>query len=120
MTSAKSMDNRKQTRYVQIGRVDIPELCTISGILDDISLTGIKMHFPYTISLDLENEYKIKVTLSNFLEEEPLQLLCKPVWVRDDENETQIGFQNLYSPDEVHLKKIILNLKHLNDFPEIK
>ncbi|MBR5646634.1 MAG: PilZ domain-containing protein [Treponema sp.] len=116
----ENFEKRKDIRFPQIGRVDISEISSMPGILDDISLSGLKMHFPYSISLNLEKEYKLKVLLSNFSDNSPLQLLSRPVWLREDENETQIGFQNLYSPDDSRLKDYIAELKKQNEFPEIK
>lgn len=114
-------ENRQNIRYSEIGRVDAPEICALNGVLDDISATGCKIHFPCPVVLDIENEYKLKITLSRASDEPPLQLLCKPMWVNEIGGSTQIGFQNLYSPDENRLHEFISYLHQLSqdDNPEI-
>ena len=60
-------ENRQDTRYVEIGRVVAPEICALNGILDDISLTGCKIHFPCILDVNLDNEYNLKISLSDLL-----------------------------------------------------
>lgn len=114
-------ENRQDTRYVEIGRVIAPEICALNGILDDISLTGCKIHFPCILDVNLDNEYNLKISLSRSPEDTPLQLLCKPIWVKQGAGDTYIGMQNLYSPDESRLKDFIDFLEQLStdDLPDI-
>lgn len=116
-----SEENRQDIRYCEIGRVIAPEICALNGILDDISITGCKIHFPCIFELNHDNEYNIKITLSRSPEDTPLQLLCKPIWVKHGAGDTYIGMQNLYSPDENRLKEFIDFLEQLNtdDLPDI-
>lgn len=115
------VENRQNIRYKELGRVFSTELCALSGILDDISIDGCKVHFPVPVVADLENEYKLKIQLSRASDEAPLQLLCKPIWVNDNGGITYLGFQILYSPDDMHLRETIASLEQLskNDEPEI-
>ncbi len=108
-------ENRQNFRYPEIGRITAPELCALPGILDNISNTGCKVHFPVSVVVDLEAEYMIKVTLSRSFEENPLQLMCKPMWVNEDKGNTQIGFQILYSPDDARLREFISFLQEMNE-----
>ncbi|MBP5568887.1 MAG: PilZ domain-containing protein [Treponema sp.] len=113
-------ENRQETRYQEIGRVDAPEICALNGILDDISDTGCKVHFSCPVKVSLENEYNLKFTLSSYSEEPPLQLVCKPMWVKKENTETQIGFKYLFSPDDSRLHEIINHLEEMeDDSPEI-
>ncbi|MCQ2590508.1 MAG: PilZ domain-containing protein [Treponema sp.] len=114
-------DNRQDTRYCEIGRVIAPELCALNGILDDISLTGCKIHFPCIFQVNLDEEYNLKIALSRSPEDEPLQLLCRPIWIQHGATDTYIGMQNMYSPDENRLKGFIDFLEQLdtNDIPDI-
>ena len=91
-------ENRQVTRYKEIGQVVCPQLCAISGILDDISLTGCKIHFPCPVVVDLENEYELELSVSHSSEEEPLHLLCQPQWCNETSGTTQIGLKVLFSP----------------------
>lgn len=108
-----SEENRQDTRYQEIGRVDAPEICALNGILDDISETGCKVHFPCSVKVNPENEYTLKFTLSRYPEQAPLVLICKPVWINEEETETQIGFQHLFSPDEARLHEYISHLEEI-------
>lgn len=116
-----SEENRQNTRYSEIGRVVAPEICPLNGVLDDISLTGCKVHFPCIAELNYEDEYNIQILFSRSPEDEPLQLLCQPIWVKHEGGATEIGFSYMYSPDENRLKEFISYLENLSDddLPEI-
>ena len=114
-------ENRQNTRYPELGRVFSNELCALPGILDDISLDGCRVHFPVPVVADLENEYKLKVQLSRASDESPLQLLCRPIWVNNNGGTSYLGFQIMYSPDDMRLRATIAELERLSkaDVPEI-
>ena len=52
-------ENREAERYDDMGKVNCPELCALSGNLINISKTGLMVHFPVPVSVDIEaqNEY---------------------------------------------------------------
>lgn len=108
-------ENRQDIRYQEIGRVNAPEICVLPGILDNISSNGCKVHFPMSVTVDLENEYMIKISLSRSPEDGPLQLMCKPMWVSEVGSTTQIGFSILFSPDENRLHTFINYLQKISD-----
>ena len=107
-------ENRQHERYSEIGRVSVSELCSLPGILIDISVAGCKIRLPFIISVDMDKEYEVFITLSRVPEEAPLHLLCKPRWVQDYEESTEIGFMNIYSPDNNRLKEFIEHIKDLD------
>ena len=113
-----SEENIRNHRYPEIGRVIAPELCALPGILDNISYDGCKIHFPVSVVVDLDTEYMIKIALTRSLEESPLQLMCKPMWVTEDKGVTQIGLQILYSPDDARLREFISYLQEMGDDEE--
>lgn len=115
-------DNRQNIRYSEIGPVFAPEICALSGVLDDISTNGCRLHFPVPVVVDLEKEYLIKIQFSRLFGEEPLQLMCKPMWISEKEGTTQIGFTILFSPDEMRFQEYITHLDKLNEdnMPEIE
>ena len=104
-------ENRQVTRYKEIGQVVSPELCAISGILDDISLTGCKIHFPCPVIVDMENEYELEISVSRGPDETPLHLMCQPQWSNEENGITQIGLKVLFSPDANKLKELIAFLE---------
>ena len=61
----------------------------------------------------------IKITLSRSVEDTPLQLMCKPMWVTENQGSTQIGFQILYSPDDARLREFISYLQEMGDDDEL-
>ena len=109
------IENRQNPRYPEIGRINAPELCALPGILDNISLSGCKIHFPVSVVVDLDSEYMIKISLSRSIEEAPLQLMCKPMWVKENQGTTQIGLQILYSPDDARLREFVNYLQAMGD-----
>lgn len=108
-------ENRRNPRYPEIGRVNAPELCALPGILDNISLSGCKIHFPVSVVVDLDTEYMIKISLTRSLEDAPLQLMCKPMWVTEDKGNTQVGLEILYSPDDARLREFVSFLEEMNE-----
>ena len=108
------IENRQFPRYPELGRVFSPELCALPGILDDISIEGCRIHFPIPVVVELENEYKLKIQLSRTPDEPPLQLLCRPVWANDSGGITMLGFQILYSPDDLRLREVISELDRIS------
>ncbi|MBO4639227.1 MAG: PilZ domain-containing protein [Treponema sp.] len=108
-------ENRQSQRYPEIGRIIAPELCALPGILDNISFTGCKIHFPVSVVVDLDSEYMIKVTLSRSIDVVPLQLMCKPMWVKENQGVTSIGLQILYSPDDARLREFITYLQEMGE-----
>ena len=75
-------------------------------MLDDISIKGCKVHFPVPVSLDMENQYKLSITLPQ-QGTRPFRLLCNPQWQRINDSETEIGFRFLRSPDTPRLASYI-------------
>ncbi len=104
-------ENRQNVRYEDIGRVDATEICTLPGVLNDISLTGCKVHFPIPVTIDMENDFELKVKPAQKSSEEPLVLICHPQWVKQNDGETEIGFSILRSPDTPQLASYIEELK---------
>lgn len=111
-------ENRQEARYKEIGRIIAPEICSLTGILDDISSTGCKVHYPFPVVVELENEYEIKIAPTRTHDETPLKLICVPQWVNEKDGNTHIGFKILYSPDAARLAEFISYLEHLNDDQE--
>lgn len=109
-----AQENRQSTRYTEIGRVNAPEICAISGILDDISAEGCKIHYSFPVVLDLENEYELKISPLHNSDETPLNLICIPQWVNEKDGNTFIGFKITYSPDANRLSDFIKYLKNLS------
>lgn len=100
-------DQRKNVRFNDFGRAECAEICPVAGVLDDISLTGCKIHYDTPISIDMENDYEIHLRLSR-LPAGSLLMLCHPQWQRQDEDgSTEVGFVFLHSPDTSALETYI-------------
>ncbi|MBP3708961.1 MAG: PilZ domain-containing protein [Treponema sp.] len=94
--------HRKSVRFDDIGKIEAPQICALPGVLDNISRDGCKVRFPFSVVVDLENEYELKVTPAQKAGEnihEPFTVLCRPRWVRDESGTTEIGFSILHSPE---------------------
>lgn len=114
----QNTENRVETRFKEIGRIVAPEICSLTGILDDISSTGCQIHYPFPVVVDLENEYEIKIAPTRTHDEAPLNLICLPQWVNEKEGATHIGFKILYSPDATRLTEFINFLQQISDDQE--
>lgn len=109
-----SQENRQSARYQEIGKVTSPELCSLPGVLDDISSTGCKIHYSFPVVADLETEYELKISPLHNSDEQPLNLICIPQWINEIEGETYIGFKILYSPDANRLNEFITYLQDIS------
>lgn len=102
--------NRKSPRFEDFGKVECKEICPVCGSLDDISLTGCRLHFDAPISVNMENDYKIHLRLSRNSAAN-LLLLAHPQWKKENENGGgEIGFLFLHSPDTSKLESYIKEL----------
>ena len=114
-------ENRLHTRYEEIGRITAPEICALPGILDDISLSGCKVHYSFPVVVDLENEYDVRISPLHGSNSSPLNLICSPQWVNETGGNTYIGFKIHYSPDAHKLEQFIKYLESISkdDLPDI-
>jgi len=108
------IENRIDTRYDEIARIIAPDICVLPGVLDNISSTGCKVHFPIKTSADLENEYELKLISSRIGFDTPLKLMTVPQWIKENDDSTEIGFKILYSPDATRLQDFISYLDELS------
>lgn len=110
---------RTQERYEDFGRVVCPAICIVNGVLNDISKSGCKVHFDAPITIDLENDYEVRVRLSHSAQE-PLLLMFHPQWVKENGNTADVGFSILRSPDTMRLQEYVRALhEELNEPDEI-
>lgn len=109
--SVMAKEHRKEERFDDYGHVDAGELCTLPGVLDDISLKGCKVRFPIPVAIDMENDYHLNISLPHRNAATSLRLLCHPQWKQMSENGTQIGFSFLRSMDTPLLKDYIRSLE---------
>ena len=110
-------EKRHNPRYKEIGKVVSSELCALPGILDDISISGCKIHYAYPVVVDLDSEYDLELLPARHFDNQPLRLRCKPHWVNETENCTFIGFEILYSPDAHRLSAFINQLENAEQDP---
>lgn len=99
-------EERLSHRFEDIGRFLSPELCALPGTLENISREGCKIHYSFPVSVDLNNDYEVKITFSR-VANESFSLICRPCWIQNLENGTDIGFQILPSTDFMRLAKYI-------------
>ncbi|MCR5217366.1 PilZ domain-containing protein [Treponema sp.] len=105
-------EHRTDERFDEVGRVTADGICAYPGMLDDISASGCKMHFPVNTLVDMEKDYNVKINLSHTGIVEQLELVVHPQWKKDESNETYIGFRILRSPDTPLLNEYIHHMKN--------
>lgn len=102
--------DRLSERFKDIGRFYSEEVCALPGVLEDISKEGCKIHYSLPVSVDMENDYEAKITFARSANES-FVLLCHPQWIKEDGDDTDIGFKILPSTDFSRLAKYIEKLK---------
>lgn len=110
---------RKAVRFSEIARVECHELCALPGVLDDISSSGCRAHFPGVVTVDLESESEIELSIrfSNPDLPQVLQLVVVPTRIvkHPEESETEVGFKIMRSPDTPLLKEYIGKLQEKSE-----
>ncbi len=107
-------NHRIDERVTDFGRVEAHDLCSFPGVLDDISASGCKVHFPVPLCIDMENEYNLKIKLSG-CDSQPLKLICLPRWKKLNESQTEVGFSFLRSPDTNKLESYISKMLNTDE-----
>ncbi len=107
-------EKRNSTRFKEIGKITSQELCALPGILDDISASGLKVHYAFPVVVDLENEYELKISPFHGSNTTPMNLICTPQWVKEHGGNTFIGFSIQYSPDAHKLQHFIKHLESIS------
>ncbi|MCR5607117.1 MAG: PilZ domain-containing protein [Treponema sp.] len=101
-------ETRKNVRFSDIGRVEAFGICELPGILEDISLTGCKVHFPIPVKVDMDLEYELKIYPSRKCASgHDFVLICQPRWINGEGEDSSIGFSILHSPGTQQLKSYI-------------
>lgn len=100
-------NKREQQRYDDFTRVHITELCSLPGILENISLTGCRIKFPVPFMVHEDKEYKIVVSPVQKTGLMSFTLLGTTKWCCDYKGYTKIGFHFLHSPGLGLLKKYL-------------
>ncbi len=103
---------RKAERFADFGRIENSEICIVSGVLEDISTSGIKVSYSVPPSIDMDKEYEVSVRLSR-VADAPLKLIVKPVRICNDNDsgKTYVGFSILHSKDSARLCDYLSLLK---------
>ncbi|MBO5100427.1 MAG: PilZ domain-containing protein [Treponema sp.] len=104
-----SSNLRKNIRFEDFGKVECSEICLVAGVLDDISVSGCKVHFDAPVTINMEDDYELKIRLSR-INLDPFILLCHPQWQKEDNGTTEVGFSILHSLDTSRLESYIEQL----------
>lgn len=113
-------ERRREARYPEIGHISCSQICALPGVLEDISASGCRAHFPNPVFTEEEQEYAVRLTFSRQGIVHGLELVCIPQWKKESGSETEIGFKILRSPDSPLLSSFIESLqKQSNDSPDV-
>ena len=100
-------ENREAVRFSEMGRAECPKICALNGVLDDISLTGCCLHFPNPVSVDMEDEYNVRLRVNYSGIPPVLDFRCKPMRIVEGNASTEIGFRIMKSPSSRSLSDLI-------------
>ncbi|MCI5523105.1 MAG: PilZ domain-containing protein [Treponema sp.] len=107
--------NRKEKRFIEIGKVECPQLCAFSAVLEDVSASGCKIRFPVKVNIDNEKDYVFAFKFPRKNIKSEIDLMCHPQWSVAEENQTIAGFSFLTSPDTPEFLTFISELQELNE-----
>ena len=102
---------RREDRYVEIGRVDAPDICLFSGVLLDRSRSGCKVRFPANLEIETDVEYELKILCARKEFSAPFSLIANVTWLRNADNACEVGFRIIRSPSSRDFEKYISSLK---------
>lgn len=104
-------EKRRDPRFEDVARVDIPDLCIFPGVLIDISQLGCKVRFSAELEPDMESDYELKITPAGKNSSEGFVLIVHPMWKSIDSGSSEIGFRILRSPGTRQLVQHVKNLQ---------
>lgn len=110
----QSDEQRKDVRFEDIGRVDIPALCILPAILVDISMYGCKIRYPVALEIETDNEYDLKITPA-MREFGSFHLIGEPAWIKKEQKATELGFKILRSPGSRNFQNYVEKLMQSAD-----
>ncbi len=105
-------EQRKDVRFEDIGRVDIPALCVLPAILVDISMYGCKVRYPVALDVEMDNEYDLKISPA-MREYGPFHLIGEPAWLKKEQKTTELGFKILRSPGSRNFQHYVEKLMQI-------
>ena len=108
-------ERRREARYPEIGHILCEQICALPGVLEDISTSGFRAHFPNPVFTEEEQEYDVRLTFSRQGVVHSLELFCVPQWKKETKSETEIGFKILRSPDTPLLASFIESLREQSE-----
>lgn len=114
------LEKRKDIRYREMGHVDCPQICALSGVLEDISISGVKVHFPCPIILDDSKEYDLKLKMSQKPKMEAITVSCKMEWSQVEDSQTTFGFRIIKCDNKKILEEYIEFLKKSSQDDDIE
>lgn len=92
------IENRQEPRFRDFARARINELNQLPGYLEDVSRTGCRVRFPVPFTLDTDREYLLTVLPATHSGLKEFDLVVQPQWIRNDQDDFEIGFNVLHSP----------------------
>lgn len=103
-------DTRKTERFDDMGRVDIPAVSPMSGVLDNISTSGCKIHYQFPVTVSEGEDLEISIIFARAAMDGPVKLLCHAKWIKVEDGCTEIGLKFLPSRELVHIYEYIEEL----------
>ena len=87
-------EKRRHPRFSTVGRVEAPEICIFPGTLQDVGSGGCRVKFPIHVTIDMEQEYELKILFSQNTMTKEMVLIGQPVY-NNGETTSEIGFKLL-------------------------
>ena len=116
-------EKRKNQRFEDMGKVEALDLCPFPGVFVDVSKVGCRVRFPTSFLANTDFEYEMKISPVRFNCYESFLIIVRPIWQKNTEDSTEIGFNVLHSPDfrkfDNYVEKLIEEKKEIESEEEL-
>lgn len=117
------IDKRKNQRFLDMGKVEALDLCPFPGVFVDVSKEGCRVRFPTSFLVNTDTEFEMKISPVRFNCYESFLIIVRPIWQKNTEDSTEIGFNVLHSPDfrkfDNYVEKLIEEKKEIESEEEL-
>ncbi len=90
-------EKRKFPRYASFAQALIKGFLG-EAVVQDLSITGIRLEFSVAIALPLEEKYVILIYPETSAQISSFEILAQPIWNRVNDNSFEVGFKIIESP----------------------
>ena len=101
------MENRKNSRFPAIARVQIPKVISGDALLKDLSVTGCRIECTMDVEIKENSRYTITVLPEESAEIDSFDLMVECKWIHPGSDSCDIGFNIIKSPGKRDFERYV-------------